>query len=63
MNDYKPQTIPVTTKLSFFKKESTGTIILICLILIVVIIFFGEITQPLWIISKSIEFEPCHMKL
>ena len=44
------------------KKKSTETIFLNYLILIVVIIFY-EITQPLWIISKSIEFELCHMKL
>ena len=42
---------------------STGTVILNYLISIIVIIFFCEITQSLWIISKSIEFELCHMKM
>ena len=38
-------------------------IILNYLTLLVAIISCREITQPLWIINKSIKFELCHMKL
>ena len=42
-------------------KKRTGTVIINYLMLIAVIIFC-EITQPLLIINKSIEFELCYMK-
>ena len=57
LNANKVQNIPVATSFFnylFFRKNSTGTIILNFLVLIVVIIFFFfcEITQPLGIITK-----------
>ena len=53
----------ITIFLFFLKKKnSTGITILNYLISIFVIIFLCEITQTLWIISKSIEFKLCHMK-